>query len=61
MDQPRRLGAEADRVQPYAPYGKACLNCTKSKTRCAVAAVGEKCERYTLDFFSLISTHNTSF
>lgn len=44
--QSLHAGIEADRVQQYAPYGKACLHCAKSKTRCAAASVGGKCERY---------------
>jgi len=39
---------EADQTQPYAPYGKACLNCAKSKTRCTRSKVEGKCERYVL-------------
>ncbi|KAE9373028.1 hypothetical protein N431DRAFT_544205 [Stipitochalara longipes BDJ] len=42
---PRQTGTEGERLQPYAPYGKACINCARSKTRCAVAPVGGKCER----------------
>jgi len=30
----------------YAKYGKACLNCVKSKTRCVTSPEGGKCERY---------------
>ncbi|KFY03620.1 hypothetical protein O988_01359 [Pseudogymnoascus sp. VKM F-3808] len=35
----------AEHVLANAPYGKACLNCVKSKTRCAVLPSGPKCER----------------
>ncbi|KAF2188861.1 hypothetical protein K469DRAFT_564540 [Zopfia rhizophila CBS 207.26] len=35
--------AEGDRV--HALYGKACLNCVRSKTRCALPSTGGKCER----------------
>lgn len=41
-----RVGSlEADQAQLYASYGKACLNCVRSKTRCASSATGGKCER----------------
>ncbi|KAF4631334.1 hypothetical protein G7Y89_g6795 [Cudoniella acicularis] len=43
--QPRVGSLEADQAHPYAPYGKACLNCVKSKTRCASSTVEGKCER----------------
>lgn len=36
----------AEHVLANAPYGKACLNCVRSKTRCAVLPSGPKCERY---------------
>jgi hypothetical protein len=32
--------------RPYAAYGKACINCVRSKTRCAPSTIGGKCERY---------------
>jgi hypothetical protein len=32
----------------HAPYGKACLNCVKSKTRCAGSDSEAKCERFVL-------------
>lgn len=35
-----------EHVLANAPYGKACLNCVRSKTRCAVLPSGPKCERY---------------
>ncbi|KFZ09540.1 hypothetical protein V502_08683 [Pseudogymnoascus sp. VKM F-4520 (FW-2644)] len=35
----------AEHVLANAPYGKACLNCVRSKTRCAVLPSGPKCER----------------
>ena len=35
---------QATRLQ--ASYGTACVNCVKSKTRCAAASDGGKCERY---------------
>ncbi|KFY10185.1 hypothetical protein V491_07780 [Pseudogymnoascus sp. VKM F-3775] len=34
-----------EHVLANAPYGKACLNCVRSKTRCAVLPSGPKCER----------------
>jgi len=55
MDQSRHQALDADRVQPYAPYGKACVSCAKSKTRCAVASIGGNCERYTISSFSFVS------
>ncbi|KIN06912.1 hypothetical protein OIDMADRAFT_150163 [Oidiodendron maius Zn] len=45
MAQPRAGSVEVDQAQPYTPYGKACLNCVKSKTRCASSTIKEKCER----------------
>lgn len=48
-------GSDMDAITPnsdeaekpsHAPYGKACLNCVKSKTRCAGLVAGEKCERF---------------
>jgi hypothetical protein len=38
---------EAERPT-HAPYGKACLNCVKSKTRCAESDSEAKCERFVL-------------
>ena len=37
-------------------YGKACLQCSKSKTRCVPASSGSKCERYKLFNKAFIST-----
>ncbi|OBT72654.1 hypothetical protein VF21_08578 [Pseudogymnoascus sp. 05NY08] len=41
----RRGDGVAEHVLANAPYGKACLNCVRSKTRCAVLPSGPKCER----------------
>lgn len=41
----------AEHVLANAPYGKACLNCVRSKTRCAVLPSGPKCERYVRAFY----------
>ncbi|KFY07957.1 hypothetical protein V492_06681 [Pseudogymnoascus sp. VKM F-4246] len=35
----------AEQAQVYASYGKACLYCVKSKTRCVSIPNGPKCER----------------
>ncbi|KAF8862483.1 hypothetical protein BDZ45DRAFT_616763 [Acephala macrosclerotiorum] len=43
--QQRVSSLEGEHAKPYAPYGKACLNCAKSKTRCASSTSGGKCER----------------
>ncbi|TAQ89078.1 hypothetical protein B7494_g2583 [Chlorociboria aeruginascens] len=44
-NQPRIGSLDLDEVQPNAAYGKACLNCARSKTRCAASMTGGKCER----------------
>lgn len=47
---------EAEKLS-HAPYGKACLNCVKSKTRCASRVDKEKCERFVcLHFYIGISS-----
>lgn len=47
-----RGAGTVEHVLANAPYGKACLNCVRSKTRCAVLPSGPKCERY-VPFISL--------
>lgn len=43
---------EAERPA-HAPYGKACLNCVKSKTKCAGSDGEGKCERYVKSTISM--------
>lgn len=45
--------AEADRVHAHASYGKACLNCVRSKTKCARSGSRDQCERYVWSNFSI--------
>jgi hypothetical protein len=45
MDAITPISDEAEKPS-HAPYGKACMNCVKSKTRCAGGIDGEKCERF---------------
>jgi hypothetical protein len=40
---------EAGLQAGHAAYGKACLSCVRSKTRCASPRGGGKCERYTIE------------
>ncbi|KAL5348077.1 hypothetical protein ACLOAV_006557 [Pseudogymnoascus australis] len=39
------VAGPAEQTQVYASYGKACLYCVKSKTRCVSIPNGPKCER----------------
>jgi hypothetical protein len=40
------MGGNESEKPSHAPYGKACLNCVKSKTRCVGDVVAEKFERF---------------
>jgi hypothetical protein len=39
---------EAAAITAQTSYGKACVNCVKSKTKCAGANNEGKCDRYVL-------------
>lgn len=54
MDAVTRNPDEAEKPS-HAPYGKACLSCVKSKTRCVDRVDGEKCERCVASLFRIMS------
>lgn len=53
MDAITPISDEAEKPS-HAPYGKACMNCVKSKTRCAGGTDGEKCERFVFSGLKII-------
>jgi hypothetical protein len=53
MDSPSDLLAglyddehKTQRAHKIVPYGKACLNCVRNKTRCGGFSERHECERY---------------
>lgn len=54
MDQQLQQPQPADAVTP-APYGRACVNCSRAKCKCLFRAGADSCERFATLLFFLLS------